>query len=136
MFELWPVVAWEQPPERVNMKRIAIVAASLLVLIAILVIPASSMQRGGGQGPTNLQVLPEGAPVGMIMRNIRDALGVDCAFCHVDGDRASDDIDKKVIARQMMRMMQTINADLEMTVDTRINCATCHQGTATRSMQF
>ena len=93
------------------MKRTAIFAGSLLVLVAILVVPASSMQRGRGGAPqtfTNLQVLPEGAPVIMIMRNIRDALGVECAYCHVE-DRASDDIDKKVIARGMMRMVQAIN---------------------------
>jgi hypothetical protein len=77
------------------MKRTAIMAVSLLVLATILVIPASSMQQGGGQGPTNLQVLPEGAPIGQIMRNIRDALGVDCEYCHVDGDRASDEISIK-----------------------------------------
>ena len=120
------------------MKRIAIVASSLLVLVAILVIPAASMQRGGGQeGPTNLQVLPEGAPVIQIMRNIRDALGVDCAFCHVDGDRASDDIDKKLIAREMMRMLGTINEHDALTgIEARINCATCHRGSATRTTEF
>jgi photosynthetic reaction center cytochrome c subunit len=119
------------------MKRIAIVASSLLVLVAILVIPAASMQQGDGEGPTNLQVLPEGAPVGQIMRNIRDALGVNCAFCHVDGDRASDDIDKKVIAREMMRMLGTINEHDALTgIEARVNCATCHRGSATRTNTF
>ena len=137
MLALWTVVVLEQPPEREDMKPTVIVAASLLLLVVILVVPASSMQQGGDRpGPTNLQVLPEGAPVGQIMRNIRDALGVDCAYCHVDGDRASDDIDKKRIARGMMRMMQAINNDFLTGVDARINCNTCHQGSATRSMQF
>ncbi len=136
MLAMWMVGVLEQPPERVKMKRTVIAAASLLVLVAILVVPAASMQRGGGGGPTNLQVLPEGAPVGMIMRNIRDALGVDCAYCHVDGDRASDDIDKKVIARGMMRMTRAINDDFLTNVDARINCATCHRGSATRSLTF
>ena len=71
----------------------------------------------------------------MIMRNIRDALGVECAYCHVE-DRASDDIDKKVIARGMMRMVQAINNDFLSDIDARINCATCHRGSATRSLAF
>ena len=132
------VAALRQLPERVEMKRTAILAGSLLVLVAILVVPASSMQRGRGGAPqafTNLQVLPEGAPVIMIMRNIRDALGVECAYCHVE-DRASDDIDKKVIARGMMRMVQAINNDFLSDIDARINCATCHRGSATRSLAF
>ena len=114
------------------MKGIAILVSSLLVLVAVSVVPAMAQD-----GPQNLQVLPEGAPVGQIMRAIRDALGVDCAFCHVDGDRASDDIDKKVIARGMMRMMQTINEHDALTgIEARINCATCHRGSATRTNTF
>ena len=121
------------------MKRAAFVAVSLLVLVAISVIPASSMQQGGDRpGPTNLQVLPEGVDLRMVMQNISAALGVECSFCHVDGDRASDDIDKKVIARGMMRMMGAINNDFLANVPARegrdgaarANCAMCHRGSS------
>jgi len=80
------------------MKRTATVAISLLILVAVSVVPAMAQD-----GPSNLQVLPEGVNLRMVMGNISAALGVECSYCHVDGDRASDDIDKKVIARGMMR---------------------------------
>jgi hypothetical protein len=127
------------------MKRTAFVAVSLLVLIAVVVLPASSMQRGRGAppAPTNLQVLPEGIDIRMVMQNISGALGVQCTFCHVQGDFASDDIDKKNIARGMMRMLQGINNDYLANVPARegregaarTSCMMCHRGAAIPSTE-
>ena len=38
------------------------------------------------------------------------SLGQRCNFCHVQGDNASDDNPKKLVARQMMVMVNEINA--------------------------
>jgi photosynthetic reaction center cytochrome c subunit len=115
------------------MKRTAFVAVSLLVLVAVCAVPSMAQD-----GPQNLQVLPEGVDLRMVMGNIAMALGVECSFCHVDGDRASDDIDKKVIARGMMRMMGALNNDFLSNVPARegrdgaarANCAMCHRGSS------
>lgn len=55
------------------------------------------------------------------MRNVTIGLGVRCQFCHIgeEGqplaqfDFASDQKRTKVIARQMMRMMQEVNRRLD-----------------------
>lgn len=131
------------------MKRIGTVSAFLLVLILcgfVALPPATSMQRGqggrGGRGrgapapPQNLQVLPADTNVRMVMQGVAAALGVECTYCHVQGDFASDDMATKQTARQMMRMVQAINtqylADLpsheagEETAE--VTCNTCHRG--------
>ena len=117
------------------MKRTAIVIVCLLVVAGFFALPDTASAQ---DGPTNLQVLPEGIDLRMVMGNIAMALGVECSFCHVDGDRASDDIDKKNIARGMMMMMGAINNDFLSNVPARegrdgnagIVCATCHRGSA------
>jgi len=81
--------------------------------------------------PTNLKVLKvtTGAEVSQIMRTFTAGLGVQCIYCHVQGNFASDDNPKKATARQMITMMQKINAgfgDNKM----HVSCYTCHRGEA------
>jgi hypothetical protein len=75
------------------------------------------------------------------MRSIAGDLGVRCQFCHVgkEGqplaqfDFASDDKRPKLVARQMMLMLQEINRRLD-TIPARpspglqATCGTCHRG--------
>lgn len=75
------------------------------------------------------------------MRNFTSALGVRCQFCHIgeEGlplerfDFASDERRTKLVARQMMRMVQEINRRLD-TIPGRqgdglqVTCSTCHRG--------
>lgn len=52
-----------------------------------------------------------------------------CAYCHVNGDFASDSIYTKVVARQMLRMTRAINGDWTSHVgQTGATCWTCHRG--------
>jgi len=81
--------------------------------------------------PTNLKVLKASTnqEVRQIMQTFTAALGVQCANCHVAGNYASDENPKKDVARKMIRMTQTINAqfpDGKMLV----SCYTCHRGEA------
>jgi hypothetical protein len=81
--------------------------------------------------PTNLKVLKAstGAEVRQIMQTFTAALGVQCTNCHVQGNYASDENPKKDVARKMIRMTQSINAqfpDGKMLV----SCYTCHRGEA------
>jgi hypothetical protein len=92
----------------------------------------------------NTKVIPHSTPVPQVlglMRNITGDLGVRCQFCHVgkEGqplsqfDFASDDKRTKLVARQMMLMLQEINRRID-TIPARstpalqATCATCHRG--------
>lgn len=95
--------------------------------------------------PVNLQVLPKDiAPEELIkiMRGFSGALGVECKFCHAPNpethklDFASDANPDKTIARTMIAMTRTINADYMTKVsdpdatpeDKHVTCGTCHRG--------
>jgi len=56
-------------------------------------------------------------------------LGVQCIYCHVQGNFASDENPKKEAARQMIRMSQAINANFP-DGKMRVTCYTCHRGEA------
>jgi hypothetical protein len=81
--------------------------------------------------PTNLKVLKvaTGSEVSQIMRTFTAGLGVQCIYCHVQGNFASDDNPKKEVARQMIRMSQVINANFP-DGKMRVTCYTCHRGEA------
>ncbi|PYT13759.1 MAG: c-type cytochrome [Acidobacteria bacterium] len=79
--------------------------------------------------PTNLKVLKvtTGPEVTQIMRTFTSGLGVQCNFCHVQGNFASDDNPKKEVARHMIEMATEINSkftDGKM----HVTCYTCHRG--------
>ncbi|HEV8265601.1 MAG TPA: c-type cytochrome [Gemmatimonadales bacterium] len=119
-------------------------AAGALVLAATL-----SAQAPGHWPPDSLintKVIPHNTPVmdviGM-MRNVTGALGVRCQFCHVgeEGmplerfDFAKDEKRTKLVARQMMRMVEEINRRLDTLPEhdhtgpnLQVTCATCHRG--------
>ena len=93
---------------------------------------------------TNLQVLDqkiEKSEHVNIMRSMSGALRVRCVYCHVgeDGaslegfDFASDEKPTKVIAREMMRMTNSINStigEIQSAHETKVKveCVTCHRG--------
>ena len=79
--------------------------------------------------PTNLKVLKttDGAEVRQIMRAFTAGLGVQCNYCHVQGNFASDENPKKEMARHMIEMSMQINShfpDGKM----HVTCYTCHRG--------
>jgi len=89
--------------------------------------PAAPKKGGGGGPPRNLKVLkPE--EIRPIMGAMRASLGVQCTFCHVMGDNASDEKPEKLVARTMMKMMNDANATLSDAVKTKVTCYTCHRG--------
>ena len=94
--------------------------------------------------PKNLQVLNKdwpGSRLSPVMRGFTRALGVRCSYCHTgqEGkplstyDFASDQNPNKNRAREMLRMLGSVNDHLkkiEPSGDKRINmwCHTCHRG--------
>jgi len=92
----------------------------------------------------NLQELPEDFPperLSAVMRGFTRALGVRCSHCHVGEEGAplssydfpSDDNPNKGRAREMLRMLASINEHLQKIEPSgaeRVNmwCHTCHRG--------
>jgi photosynthetic reaction center cytochrome c subunit len=126
------------------MKPLFLAVAGTLVLAATL-----SAQAPGHWPPDSLintKVIPHNTPVMEVvglMRNITGALGVRCHFCHVgeEGmplerfDFAKDEKRTKLVARQMMRMVEEINRRLDTLPEhdhsgpnLQVTCATCHRG--------
>jgi Photosynthetic reaction centre cytochrome C subunit len=102
---------------------ILLLAIPLLLLAAA---PQDPQKKGNRPPPKNLKVLkPE--DVGPVMGAMRPALGVQCTFCHMPPDMASDDNPKKLIARHMMEMVNQINANFP-DGKVHVSCYTCHRG--------
>lgn len=92
---------------------------------------APKQEKRAAPPPTNLKVLKvtTGAQVGQIMRTFTAGLGVQCTYCHVQGNFASDENPKKATARKMIVMMQKINTGFE-DGKMHVSCYTCHRGEA------
>jgi hypothetical protein len=85
----------------------------------------------------NIQVL-KGIPAGRLLRIMEmgysRSLGVNCTHCHVVDQWDKDDKPTKPIARDMSKMVQTINNDLLKPIKNLkgpnpvVNCTTCHRG--------
>ncbi len=111
---------------------------SLLLFAALVFAPGSLVaQRGGGAPagpppgpPKNLKILPADVNIVQVMGTFRSALGVQCGYCHVQGDFASDTNPKKSMARNMLRIAADINATFP-DGKQHVTCYTCHRGEAT-----
>jgi len=94
---------------------------------------APAQAPGGGRGgPRNIQVLKD-VPQDQIlltMQYISASLGVQCNYCHVQGQNDLDDKEPKKIAREMMKMVEKVNATF-FDGKPRVSCASCHNGRAT-----
>ena len=120
----------------------------ILTAVVASSLSASLAAQAPGKFPPdsliNTQVIPRTTPVIQVigtMRNFAFGLGVRCQFCHIgeEGqplatfDFATDKKRNKLVARQMMRMLQEINARLD-TIPQRgsppvvATCSTCHRG--------
>ena len=115
--------------------------AGVVFVVAILmaaVVPASRAQQGGaaaagrtaGEANKNVTTALKDLPADQLnptMRFFSYSLGVECEFCHVDNDNASDDKAAKKTAREMITMEIAINKD-NFNARTQVTCYTCHQG--------
>lgn len=122
--------------------------AVLAVTAVTLLFPITAAAQGW-QWPDkaeNLKVLPDttsAETLGRVMRGFTSSLGVRCVHCHVgeegkplsDYDFPSDDKRAKRVAREMLRMVRTINtnviAKIEEPSGATVACFTCHRGQKT-----
>ena len=136
---------------------------TLLRLATALCVSGPLAAQAPGKFPPdsliNVKIIPKNTPpiqVVGIMRNFASALGVRCQFCHVgqEGmplaqfDFAKDEKRTKLVARQMMRMVEEINRRIDTlphdhahprpaapsppsaapSPPLQVTCATCHRG--------
>jgi hypothetical protein len=97
---------------------------------------AGHEQEPAGQVFKNVQVLKT-EPAGDFVRRMGGfarALGGRCSRCHVTGDWPADTKQEKAVAREMIDMVNGINARLQriqgVRSNTKIGCNTCHRGMA------
>jgi len=90
----------------------------------------------------NLKILSPEVNILPVMQSFNAGLGVQCVYCHVAGDFASDSNPKKEIARKMLLVMKQINMHFPDAGNDFVNskylpfpegkqyvtCYTCHQG--------
>jgi len=111
-----------------------ILSAGLFMLLPLFAQEKAAQEqpKRAPANPTNLKVLTvkTGAEVGQIMRTFTTGLGVQCVYCHVQGNFASDDNPKKDVARHMITMTKQINANFPEGGKLRVSCYTCHRGEA------
>lgn len=120
----------------------------IVIAFGLVATAASAAAQMPGRFPpdslVNTKVIPHNTPVPAVigmMRNFAVGLGVRCTHCHLgeEGkplstfDFASDEKRTKLVAREMMRMVEDINSRLQ-TLPGRaadglqVTCATCHHG--------
>ena len=95
--------------------------------------PAAPAEKTVEQVQKNIQVLsglPE-SQLGPLMNYIASSLGVQCTFCHVKKDDKwdfpSDEKPEKSKAREMIKMVQSINKG-NFKSTPAVSCFTCHRG--------
>jgi hypothetical protein len=110
-----------------------LLAVSLIVLLPLCAQDDQKKGKGGGGQATNIKVLKttNRQEIVPLMRTFNAGLGVECTFCHVPNNFPSDDNPKKATARQMIQMVDGLNAGFNAAMsDTKahITCYTCHRG--------
>jgi len=107
----------------------------VLLTLMVICLPLTAQEKkeaaepAAAAVPVNLKVLQvnSGAEVQQIMRTFAAGLGVQCSYCHVEGNFASDENPKKETARQMIKLTQGVNAHFS-DGKLHISCYTCHRG--------
>ncbi len=97
------------------------------------VVPVSAGQAPPAGGFKNVQVLTDVEPAEFMRMQQAITEWVSpkqgCAFCHADGDYASDAKPQKIAARLMLQMTRQINADwTNHAAPSGVTCFTCHRG--------
>lgn len=108
-----------------------LITSFIAVCLALPVLAQDAPKQKGGmrEAPKNLKLL-QPDQVMSSMRAFRTALGVQCTFCHVQGDFAADEKPEKLTARKMIAMTRQINANnFPAEADhMHVTCYTCHRG--------
>ena len=111
----------------------------LTTLVLLLSASLFAQEPGAGKNaprpaPKNLKLLAATTDIGFVMRSFNEALGVQCTFCHMEGDFAADTNPKKDMARKMIAMVRMTDTSFPSSVGAfpegyhEVDCITCHRG--------
>ena len=106
----------------------------LLVSVSLLAQQPDGRAAGAPQVPKNLKLLAPNTDIRFVMQSFAEALGVQCTYCHVQGDFADDANPKKEMARKMIAMVRLIDTSFPSGVGVfpagyhEVDCITCHRG--------
>lgn len=81
----------------------------------------------------NIQVLKDlkDEAIMALMQSWSREIGVNCLYCHVQGDFASEARAEKQIARKMVLMVNALNdTEAFKSISRKANCFVCHRGDA------
>ncbi|MDQ6788512.1 MAG: c-type cytochrome [Acidobacteriota bacterium] len=110
-----------------------IVLSIFLVGGAFVFVRSGEMQtkqvETAGQHFKNIKVLNDmpADQMGKVMNLMAASLGVNCNFCHIEGDFSKDGKEEKESARAMIKMNLALNKDY-FAGRPEISCNTCHNG--------
>ncbi len=111
------------------MRRVLLAAMAAACLMAPVLVgqeaPPAAARKPLGP-PQNLKILkPEEVP--SLMGAFMNWTGLKCVECHAAPDFASDEKDKKVVARRHLKMVRDMNANI-FGGENKVTCYTCHRG--------
>jgi photosynthetic reaction center cytochrome c subunit len=110
--------------------RIILAAAAASAGLALQSARAQSVDTKTAEQVFKNIIQLKGTPADQVqpaMQFIAASLGVDCAFCHVQGKMEADDKGAKKTARAMMAMTEAINAN-SFRGQRQVTCYSCHRG--------
>lgn len=116
-------------PLIISARQVAGVAAVLVAVALPLAAQSSKAKLRADQDNKNLKFLGKmpAEDFNQTMHLMSADLGVDCEYCHLEKDRATDEIKAKVVARDMLKMTIDLNKR-SFKGEQVITCYTCHQG--------
>lgn len=108
----------------------------LLVPVSLTAQQPAPVGRAAAPAPVykNLKLLSPKSDIPFVMQFFNEALGVQCAYCHVEGDFAADGQPKKDMARKMIGMVRVIDTSFPSGNGVfpdgyhEVDCLTCHRG--------
>ena len=106
-----------------------------LVLASLALLGQQTPANSAPKQPAakNLTILAPTTDIPFVMRNFSQALGVQCTYCHVQGDFAAES-PRKEVARKMIAMVRQIDATFPSSGGVypagfhEVDCSTCHRG--------
>jgi len=113
------------------MRTILAITAGLMAIAPQAARAQAAEPKTAGQVYKNIVEL-KGTPadqLGPAMQFIASSLGVDCNFCHVQGQMEADDKGAKKTAREMIAMTAAINKN-SFRGQLQVTCYSCHRGSA------
>lgn len=124
------------------MKKLIIIAGVAIFIFSFSAFTSPQQQKGNTFKAQNLKILPQDITKDSLialMKSFNTALGVTCGFCHEPSKEdtmklnfASDENEHKIIARKMITMMDSINAQYfsrnpHKRLIAGTSCVTCHE---------